>query len=75
MCLVTPKKQVVVRGRDVPPRPVSNYHGGPRSSSRSVYHRTSVIPVERASHHSHHHEPRRSGERVVYRRTSRTYVR
>ncbi|KAF2213492.1 hypothetical protein CERZMDRAFT_90466 [Cercospora zeae-maydis SCOH1-5] len=74
MCLVTPKKEYVVRGRDLPPRPVSNYYGGPRSSSRSVYRRTSAsVPVERLSRSSYH-EPRRSGERVVYKRTSRTYV-
>lgn len=76
MCLVTPRRQTVVRVRDVPPRPVSNYHGG----GGSVYRRTSVVPVERvsrSSYHSHSHGylPRRSGERVVYSKTSRTYER
>lgn len=77
MCLVTPRRQTVVRVRDVPPRPVSNYHGG---GGGSVYRRTSVVPVERvsrSSYHSHSHGylPRRSGERVVYSKTSRTYER
>lgn len=79
MCLVTtPPRRVVVRERDdYAPRPVSNYHGGPRPSRDSVRYvrRTSSVPRDRVGYRSSY---RSSAPRVsddYYARTSRTYVR
>ena len=54
------------------PRPVSNYHGGPRHSHNSV-RRTSYVPAERVSYRSSHRSIPHSHR--DYTRTSRTYVR
>ncbi|KAK4498242.1 hypothetical protein PRZ48_010899 [Zasmidium cellare] len=49
MCLVTsPKRSYYVKDRDhYAPRPVSNYHGGPRSSITTSRRYSSSVPAER----------------------------
>jgi len=90
MCLITtPRKESRYHDSD-PPRPVSNFTGGRRSSaayrpsggySRRSVSRTRVIEAEpRRSARSMDYdyvrvEPRHSGRNLDYTRTSRTYVR